>query len=158
MAKAFLPFEEARELVRGIGLESQEVREPTPEQSRKKRSWRLSSFCGRVSRGWCATLVSCRRWFASPLATHLSGSSRGGVWASIRERPSSSHRLTCWGTHRASVWVGRGLHSNGMTAAAGCTGGQDPSARPRYRGSHMRCVAQLPPDPTPRECLHAPHV
>jgi hypothetical protein len=36
--KAFLPFEEARELVRGIGLESQEVREPSPEQSRKKRS------------------------------------------------------------------------------------------------------------------------
>ena len=35
--KAFLPFEEARELVRGIGLESQEVREPSPEQSRKKR-------------------------------------------------------------------------------------------------------------------------
>ena len=31
-------FEEARELVRGIGLESQEVREPSPEQSRKKRS------------------------------------------------------------------------------------------------------------------------
>ena len=38
MVKAFLPFEEARELVRGIGLESQEVREPSPEQSRKKRS------------------------------------------------------------------------------------------------------------------------
>jgi hypothetical protein len=34
-----------------------------------------------------------------------------------------------------------GLISNGMTGAAGCTGGQDPSAHPRYRGSHMRCVA-----------------
>ena len=96
--KAFLPFE-ARELVRRIGLQRQEVREPSPEQSRKKRS------C--ISREWCATLV-VSSWFATPLATHHSGPSRGGVWASIRERPSSSHRLTCWGTHRAGVWVGRG--------------------------------------------------
>ena len=53
---------------------------------------------------------------------------------------------------------GEGLISNGMTAVAGCTGGQDPSAHPWYRGGHMRCVAQLPPNPTPREYLHAPHV
>jgi hypothetical protein len=31
-----------------------------------------------------------------------------GVWASIRELSPPDHRLTCWGTHRAGVWVGRG--------------------------------------------------
>ena len=53
--KDFLPFEEARELVRGIGLERKEVREPSPWEEH------VLMRVGTHSERWvCATLVvSC---------------------------------------------------------------------------------------------------
>jgi hypothetical protein len=78
-----------------------------------------------------------------------------GVWVSIREHTSGYHYRTYW---ELTALVS-GLHRNGWSGAAGCTGGRVTSSLPQYLPFQMRCVTQhhrISSDPV-KEQLMATH-
>jgi hypothetical protein len=139
--------------VRGIGLESKEVREPSPWEEN------VLMHVGIPSERWvCATLVVSCRLFTRPYHRHHTNQ------APQKAPPHSTHysahnlsikdtffRLGCLGVHSGApqrlhraYWeltaLISGLHRNGRSGAAGCTGGRVTSYLPWSLAIQIRCA------------------